>query len=260
MSPYRLNGRCFERSDPRHERTFSLGACDGACDDPSMRTRKASRLVHAALEEVRFALAASASPVVRRTEDAVGGLLDASDPVRALEMLVSRLNEGHIAVLPSTKLMLRDAAHLIHAQDTLIEDLATHSGDGSVAWESQDRWLLGWRGSLIRLVSSTSESATAAIGMAGRLTIVGQVWLAKRAGSQLGHLVNPDAALAPLAGRAVASAVAFKSGQLRLIVDTGAMVNVRPDLQSSRWSATTDEGLVIKSTAGGGITVQPPAP
>lgn len=212
--------------------------------------------MRSALHEVGLALAASTNPIVQRTHEVVRELLDAGEPGVALEFLVRNLYEDDITVLPSTKNSLLDAAELTHTSVEHIEALTTHPGTSASEWEFPDRWWLGWRGSVIRDVAATDESATAAIGTSGRLTVVGAVLLAASAGAQAGEPVGPSQALSQVADRVVLSTVVFKSGHLRVIVDTGTMINVPPDPNRTSWSATTDSGRVINSVAGGGITFQ----
>ena len=59
----------------------------------------------------------------------------------------------------------------------------------------------------------------------------------------------------PLFGAGVLSAVAFKSGSLRLVFDTGIQLNCPADLSFEGWQITGPRGWIFISLPGGDLAI-----
>jgi hypothetical protein len=55
----------------------------------------------------------------------------------------------------------------------------------------------------------------------------------------------------------VTSAVAFKSGQLRMVFGDGHMLKVDPDPRYEAWTVTGPDRMLVVSLPGGGLAVWP---
>ncbi|WP_433372132.1 DUF6188 family protein [Streptosporangium sp. CA-115845] len=58
-----------------------------------------------------------------------------------------------------------------------------------------------------------------------------------------------------LFGATIVSSVAFKSGALRLVFDTGTHLNVKPDSQFEAWSTCGPDDLRFACLPGGGLSI-----
>ncbi|WP_155373308.1 DUF6188 family protein [Catellatospora vulcania] len=131
--------------------------------------------------------------------------------------------------------------------------------------EHEDRWILPFRGLRV-----TQILVDFAFGL--RLDDVGEVRIGGKA--TLGWVaagVRPETiTLDPerqdvVAGLAVfntdvLSAVAFKSGSLRIVFSSGHVLRAEPDPQYEAWTTSGPGGMSIVSLPGGGLAVWSPRP
>jgi hypothetical protein len=129
------------------------------------------------------------------------------------------------------------------------------------AVEHEDRWILNLRGRGVagiavdhRLTLALDEGWEVVLEAAARLS----------SGSALtdpGVLVVPEtqdvAAVLPLFGRKVVSAVAFKSGTLRMVFEDGTHLTCPADAAFEPWQITGPGGWRFVSLPGGGLGVWP---
>ncbi|MEU3163784.1 DUF6188 family protein [Streptosporangium sp. NPDC006930] len=151
------------------------------------------------------------------------------------------------------------------AADPLIREAVMRS-DGTVTTpadlaELEDRWLLPYRGMQVVQVQVSYQltlllDGDAAVNMETTATLTS------------GSLSAPDAEpvqLAPerqevapalaLFGATVVSSVAFKSGALRLVFDTGTHLNVKPDSHYEAWSTCGPDDVRFVCLPGGGLSI-----
>lgn len=136
-----------------------------------------------------------------------------------------------------------------------------HWGVNAVAdpTELSDRWLLNMRGSRItricvdlQLTLTFGSGWTVALESPFTLSVGplgGRRELSLTPGTQ------DVAAVLQLFGCDARSAVAFKSGSLRMVFDTGAHLLSRADPLFEAWQVTGPRGRSFVSMAGGGLTV-----
>ncbi|MEU4404140.1 DUF6188 family protein [Streptosporangium sp. NPDC023963] len=151
------------------------------------------------------------------------------------------------------------------AADPLIREAVMRS-DGTVTTpadlaELEDRWLLPYRGIQVVQVRVSYQltlllDGDAAVNIETTATLTN------------GSLSAPDAEpvqLAPerqevapalaLFGATVVSSVAFKSGALRLVFDTGTHLNVKPDSHYEAWSTCGPDDVRFVCLPGGGLSI-----
>ena len=129
--------------------------------------------------------------------------------------------------------------------------------------ELDDRWLLPFRGLTVTQVvvdfeftlvlggeSRVSVATTATLGWAARGV--------KPQTAQLHRECQDVAAGLALFNARVLSAVAFKSGRLRLAFDDGQLLRVAPDPAYEAWTANGPDGLRIVCMPGRSLAVWPP--
>ena len=130
----------------------------------------------------------------------------------------------------------------------------------TILTEHDDRWLLPFRGLVVTRIT---------VDFAFGLTFggVGAVQISHTA--TLGRVnvaaspdrieMNPEgrdvAAGLALFGVEVVSAVAFKSGTLRIVFGDGHLLSVKPNAHQEAWTATGSDGMLIVSTPGGDLAV-----
>ncbi|MEV6775727.1 DUF6188 family protein [Streptomyces syringium] len=93
--------------------------------------------------------------------------------------------------------------------------------------ELKDRWILGLRGTPVTTVSRSSEGSELTILLAcgAELKISGTMRLTHGAATSPNAVPVAAEELDGLVGATIASAVAFKSGSLRVVFDTGHHLN-----------------------------------
>ncbi|WP_137992375.1 DUF6188 family protein [Streptomyces vilmorinianum] len=96
--------------------------------------------------------------------------------------------------------------------------------------EVEDRWILGLQGTVVTAVSLDAERPGPAVTLADGTEIrVDGSWLLTQGGASApGAPQLPARALENAVGSAVASAVAFRTGGLRVVLRTGLHLTVRP--------------------------------
>ncbi|MGW6566683.1 DUF6188 family protein [Streptomyces sp. NPDC054975] len=96
--------------------------------------------------------------------------------------------------------------------------------------EGEDRWILGLQGTVVTAVSLDAQRPGLAVTLADGTEIrVDGNWLLTQGGAAApGATPLPAQALQKAVGSAVASAVAFKTGGLRVVFRTGLHLTVRP--------------------------------
>jgi hypothetical protein len=131
-----------------------------------------------------------------------------------------------------------------------------------VLTEHEDRWIMPFRGLVV-----TQVQVDGAFGL--NLNDVGAVRISNTA--MLGWVrvaAKPDesrfeperqdvAAGLALFNTKVLSAVAFKSGHLRIVFNDGHLLRVSPDERYEAWTATGPDRMLIVSLPGGGLAVSP---
>jgi hypothetical protein len=95
--------------------------------------------------------------------------------------------------------------------------------------ELEDRWILGLRGIPVVAVSRGAERPELAVTLADgtEIRVSGSWKLTQGAASAPGATPLPTEELERVVGSAVASAVAFKTGNLRVVFRTGLHLSVR---------------------------------
>ena len=131
--------------------------------------------------------------------------------------------------------------------------------------ERDDRWILPFRGTAV-----TQVQVDAAFGLilddVGAVRINGTATLGwADAGSRRETVtLDPErqdvAAGLALFNTQVVSAVAFKSGALRLVFSSGRKLTVKPDPQYEAWTVTGPHRMLIVSPPGGELAVWPSRP
>ncbi|MDX6742929.1 DUF6188 family protein [Actinocorallia sp. A-T 12471] len=131
------------------------------------------------------------------------------------------------------------------------------------AWpiEHEDRWLLNYRGLLITKIS-IDYRLTLLLGADVEVVVECP---ARISHGPLSNPKNPSTAVVPerqdvaaalsLFGAKVLSAVAFKSGGLRMVFDTGLHLNCPADPSCEAWQATGPGQWKIVSRPGGDLSV-----
>ncbi|MER5967571.1 DUF6188 family protein [Streptomyces sp. NPDC002057] len=96
--------------------------------------------------------------------------------------------------------------------------------------EVEDRWILGLQGTAVTAVALDAERPGVAVTLADgtEITVDGTWLLTQGAAAAPGASPLPAQALEGAIGSAVASAVAFKTGGLRVVFRTGLHLTVRP--------------------------------
>jgi hypothetical protein len=128
--------------------------------------------------------------------------------------------------------------------------------------EHDDRWILPFRGLLV-----TQVQVDFAFGLnlddKGAVRISSPATLGWAAAGVRPEKVVLDperqdvAAGLALFNTEVKSAVAFKSGGLRIVFGSGRMLRVDPDPRYEAWTATGPDGMLIVSLPGGDLAVWP---
>jgi hypothetical protein len=125
--------------------------------------------------------------------------------------------------------------------------------------EHEDRWILNLRGLRVTRIS---------IDFLLTLTLDSDCEVILEAPAHLARVSDPTnpglpltpethdvAAALPLFGKAILSAVAFKSGTLRLVFDGGTTLRCASDPTSEAWQITGPRGWRFVSLPGGGLAV-----
>jgi hypothetical protein len=134
--------------------------------------------------------------------------------------------------------------------------------DGSIELaELDDRWLLPYWGLQVVQIR-VSYQLTLLLDRGVQVEIETEAQLSR------GPVTAPDAAPARLVperqevvpalalfGTEIASAVAFKSGSLRLVFHTGLHLNVKPDRRYEAWNAHGPDTLRLVCQPGGGVAL-----
>ncbi|MGK5638557.1 DUF6188 family protein [Streptomyces sp. URMC 126] len=126
--------------------------------------------------------------------------------------------------------------------------------------EHEDRWILGLRGMSVTRISVDSR-LVAALGSGWEVAFAAPVRLSLgSAHTNPSVLLNPGAqdvaAALALSGAKVLSPVAFKSGFLRFVFDTGHHLTCSPDASVEAWRITGPGGWRFTAPPGGGIAVR----
>jgi Family of unknown function (DUF6188) len=126
--------------------------------------------------------------------------------------------------------------------------------------ELDDRWILPFRGLLV-----TQVQVDFAFGLnfddQGAVRISNEVTLGWAAAGARPEkvILDPErqdvAAGLALFNTVVLSAVAFKSGVLRIVFSSGRLLRVDPDPQFESWTATGPNGMLIVGLPGGDLAV-----
>ncbi|MEY9995035.1 hypothetical protein ABIE67_007067 [Streptomyces sp. V4I8] len=95
--------------------------------------------------------------------------------------------------------------------------------------EREDRWTLGLRGMRVVAVHQTSDPPRRVVALAGGVELIfdGPAHLTHGSAAAPGAVPLPAEQWGKLVGATVVSAVAFKSGGLRAVFDTGHHLNVQ---------------------------------
>ncbi|MEV6654030.1 DUF6188 family protein [Streptomyces sp. NPDC051219] len=96
--------------------------------------------------------------------------------------------------------------------------------------ELEDRWILGLRGIAVAAVSRGAERPELVVSLADgtEIRVLGSWLLTQGATSAPGATPLPFEELENVVGSAVASAVLFKTGNVRVVFRTGLHLTVRP--------------------------------
>ncbi|GAA1745123.1 DUF6188 family protein [Nonomuraea bangladeshensis] len=126
--------------------------------------------------------------------------------------------------------------------------------------ELEDRWLLPYRGMQVIQIC-VSYQLTLLLDSGAQVDVETEAELSTlRALDRVKARLLPEqqdvAPALTLFGATVLSAVAFKSGSLRLGFDNGLQLKVKPDVRYEAWSAHgPDDGPRLVCQPGGGIAV-----
>lgn len=126
--------------------------------------------------------------------------------------------------------------------------------------EHDDRWVLPFRGLLVTQVQvdfafGLDLDGKAAIRIANTVTLGWAEAGTRRDIVTLDPERQDVAEGLTLFNTEVLSAVAFKSGVLRVVFNSGRLLKVDPDPQYEAWTATGPDGMLIVSLPGGDLAV-----
>lgn len=134
--------------------------------------------------------------------------------------------------------------------------------------ELDDRWWLGLRGTALEAVGPQDFMVVLDFGGGATLTIESRasVRAVSAPGTEApavalnddGTLSASDAMLS-LVGQRVLSSVGFKTGDLRLVFDSGQMLRVPHGEHFEAWQLTSPSGRTWVSLPGGGLSTFPGA-
>ena len=129
--------------------------------------------------------------------------------------------------------------------------------------EHEDRWILSLRGLSVTRIGVDFQ-LTLTLGLDVTWQVVLETPFQLSHGSvhaNPGLLLTPEsqdvAAALPLFGATVLSAVAFKSGGLRVVFDNGIHLTCSADPAFEAWNVGGPQGWRFVSTPGGGLAVWP---
>ena len=131
--------------------------------------------------------------------------------------------------------------------------------------EHRDRWVLPFRGLTVTQVQvdfsfGLSFDDQGAVQISNAATL-GWVNVGLRPETLQLHPERQDVAAGlVLFNTTVLSAVAFKSGTLRIVFDDGHLLQVAADDDSEAWTATGPNRMLIVSLPGGDLAVWAPQP
>lgn len=130
--------------------------------------------------------------------------------------------------------------------------------------ELDDRWWLGLRGSTVESVAVNEYNTVVAFSGGTALSIEGRAELAQDDQPAVSFnddetVTAPDM-LTSLPRARVVSGVAFKTGALRLVFDSGAKLHIPFDAHYEAWQLTGPSGRMWVSLPGGGLAPFPPEP
>jgi hypothetical protein len=133
--------------------------------------------------------------------------------------------------------------------------------DGTELVELEDRWLLPYRGMQVTQIR-VSYQLTLVLDGGGQVDLEAEVVLSEgplRAPDVVISCLTPErqevAPALALFGTKLRSSVAFKSGALRLVFDSGMHLNVKPDAGYEAWRVHGPEGLCLVCKPGGDVSV-----
>lgn len=126
--------------------------------------------------------------------------------------------------------------------------------------EHDDRWILSLRGLRVTGIGVDFQ-LTLTLDTAWSVTLETPFQLIHgSASAKPGSLLTPGsqdvAAALPLFGATVLSAVAFKSGSLRMVFDNGTHLKCSTDPEFEAWQVAGPQGWRFVSLPGGGLTVR----
>lgn len=156
---------------------------------------------------------------------------------------------------------------LFGGEVTTWQHVQTHRGVGSeVEQELDDRWWLGLRSRALQSVDAQGYMVVLDFGSGSVLTITSaaNVRAASAPGTEAPAVtsnedgtVSASEALMSLTGQRVLSSVGFKTGMLRLVFESGALVTVPHGEQYEAWQLTGPSGRMWVSLPGGGLATFP---
>jgi hypothetical protein len=133
--------------------------------------------------------------------------------------------------------------------------------DGTELVELEDRWLLPYRGMQVTQIR-VSHQLTLVLDGGAQVDLEAEAVLSEgslRASDVVTSRLAPErqevAPALALFGATLLSSVAFKSGTLRLVFDSGMRLNVKPDAGYEAWSVHGPESLRLVCQPGGGVAV-----
>lgn len=129
----------------------------------------------------------------------------------------------------------------------------------AIATELEDRWILGLRGARVESTRSEEFRLVVAFAEGADLTIEGAATLGStaRTAERLDLWANPSAttdSFGGLVGHTVISAVAFKTGHLRIVFSLGIVLRVLADDHYEPWQIAFPSGQFLVSLPGGGLS------